>query len=71
MRVALIALVLTGPVTWWVVQVEYVHCTLHPTLISLFATSVFVLALLVAANAGVRRWLPGRELRLRNCALSM
>lgn len=63
LRAALIALVLTGPVTWWVVQVEYVRCTLHPTLISLFATSVFVLALLVAANAGVRRWLPGRELR--------
>jgi len=62
LRSVLVGLLLTPPVTWWVVKVEYVQCTLHPTLISLFATSVFALTLVILANSVIRRVLPGRQL---------
>lgn len=55
LRSVLIGLLLMPLVEWWVAIVEYVYCTLHPTLISLFATSIFTLAVLVALNESVRR----------------
>lgn len=62
-RAVLIGLLLMPPVSYWVVKVEYVLCTLHPTLISLFATSIFALSVLIALNSIVKRIAPGRQLK--------
>lgn len=61
-RSVLIGLLMMVPVSYWVVKVEYVQCTLHPTLISLFATSIFALSVLIVLNGIVRRIAPGRQL---------
>ncbi len=60
LRSVVLSLVLMPFLSYWLVQVEYVYCTLHPTLISLFATSVFTLTLLTALNLVLHRWWPHR-----------
>lgn len=54
----MLGLLLIPPNAWWVIQMEKVRRGPYPTSISLFANVLFILALLVAANAGMRRLRP-------------
>lgn len=57
-RALVIALVLIPINAYWVVQMEVVRYSAHPTTVSFFFNTVFVLLLLVAANMVVRRFFP-------------
>lgn len=54
----LLGLVLIVPNNYWVVYMEKVRTGPYPTTISIFANCVFVLAVLLVANAPLRLWLP-------------
>jgi Family of unknown function (DUF6785)/Domain of unknown function (DUF6784) len=54
-RSALIGLLLIPPNCVWVVQVEIVHYSGHPTCLSIFSNAVFSLFLVILANLVLRR----------------
>ncbi len=57
-RALLIAVVLTPINAYWVVQMEVVRYSAHPTTVSFFFSTVFILLILALGNMGVRRFLP-------------
>ena len=57
-RSVLLALILLPLNAYWVVQMEVVRYSAHPTTISLFFNAVFVLLVLTVLNIGVRRVAP-------------
>lgn len=57
-RSVLLALILLPLNAYWVVQMEVVRYSAHPTTISLFFNAVFVLLVLTVLNIGVRRIAP-------------
>jgi len=57
-RAVLIGLLLIPPNCLWVVQVEIVHYSGHPTCLSIFSNAVFSLFLVILANLVLRRLRP-------------
>jgi len=57
-RALAIGLALAVANAGWVIHMERVRAGPYVTSISLFANAVFLLAVLTAANHGLRRWLP-------------
>ena len=57
-RSVLIGLLLIPPNCIWVVQVEIVHYSGHPTCLSIFSNAVFSLFLVILLNLGLRRLRP-------------
>lgn len=62
-RAVLIGLLLIPFNAYWVVSMELVRYSAHPTTISLFLNGVFVLAVLAVVNGGIARVLPRIALR--------
>src|SRR5881409_885248 len=54
-RSILISLLLIPPNAYWLVQMEIVRYSAHPTTISLFFNVVFILLVVTVVNAGVAR----------------
>jgi hypothetical protein len=63
LRAVLIALALMPINVFWVVQVELVWYSGHPTCFSLYYNAVFSLILVLLANGALRRWVPKYALR--------
>lgn len=57
-RSLLLALLLIPPNCWWVIEVEIVHYSGHPTCLSLFSHAVFSLFVVILANLLLRRFRP-------------
>lgn len=57
-RSVLLGLLLIPPNCIWVVQVEIVHYSGHPTCLSIFSNAVFSLLLVILANLALRRLRP-------------
>ena len=57
-RAVLLGILLLPANAYWLVLMEVVRYAGHPTSISLFFNAVFELAVLIAANSGVRRFWP-------------
>lgn len=57
-RSLLLALILIPPNCWWVIEVEIVAYSGHPTCLSLFSHAVFSLFMVILANLLLRRWWP-------------
>ena len=61
-RAILLCLLLLPVNAYWVVQMEMVRYSAHPTTISLFFHTVFILLCLTLLNRGVKRFRPGYAL---------
>ena len=61
-RSLLVAAVLIPGNAYWLVQMEIVRYSAHPTTVSLLFNAIFLLLVLTAANLGLGKLLPGREL---------
>ena len=57
-RSVLLALILLPINAYWVVQMEVVRYSAHPTTISLFFNTVFILLVLTVLNRGVKKIAP-------------
>ena len=57
-RSLLVAAVLTPVNAYWLIQMEVVRYSAHPTTISLLFNVVFIILVLTVANHGLRRFLP-------------
>src|SRR5579872_2529993 len=55
LRAVGIAVILMPLTAWWIIRMEVIRYAGHPTTISLFFNVVFVLAVLLLINAGIRR----------------
>ncbi len=62
-RAVLIALFLIPINAWWIIQMERIRYSAHPTTISLFFNTVFILFVLTVMNYGVARVAPRLALR--------
>ena len=62
-RAILIALILIPINAYWVFYTEIVRYEGHPTTISIFYNSIFIIFCLVLINGRIHRRFPGRELR--------
>src|SRR5689334_16713533 len=58
LRSVLVCLLLLPVNAYWVVQMEIVRYSAHPTTISLFFNTIFILLCLTLLNRGVRRFAP-------------
>src|SRR5947209_6549812 len=61
-RSVLLCLILLPVNAYWVVQMEVVRYSAHPTTISLFFNAIFILLCLTILNRGVRHIAPGLAL---------
>ena len=61
-RSLLISVLIIPLNAYWVVQMEDIRYTAHPTTVSLFFNAVFILLVCTAANAVFARKWPGRQL---------
>jgi len=57
-RAVFIALLLIPPNAYWITQMAVVRYEGHPTTVSLFYNTVFILLVLIGLNAVLHRWLP-------------
>jgi hypothetical protein len=57
-RSLLLALIIIPPNVYWVEQMEIMRYSAHPTTVSLFFNAVFILLVLVALNALLRKAIP-------------
>src|SRR5947209_11222838 len=62
-RSLLISLLLIPPNAYWLVQMERVRYSAHPTTISLFFNVVFILLVVTVLNAGLARLWPRMAMR--------
>src|SRR3954463_12332104 len=62
-RSALLSLLLIPLNAYWLVQMELIRYSAHPTTISLFFNAGFILLAVTLVNALVGRWRPGWALR--------
>ena len=58
LRSVLLALALLPLNAYWVIQMEVVRYSAHPTTVSLFFNTIFALVVLTVANRGLRRIAP-------------
>src|SRR5438874_2420185 len=61
-RSCMVALILLPINAYWVVQMEVVRYSAHPTTISLFFNLIFILLVMVLANRAIRRFWPNAAL---------
>ncbi|MFQ6098628.1 MAG: DUF6785 family protein [Armatimonadota bacterium] len=61
-RSVLISLIIIPANCYWVVQMEIVRYSAHPTTVSLFFNTIFILLVLSLLNMGLRRIAPGAAL---------
>jgi hypothetical protein len=61
-RSLLVSLLLIPPNAYWVVQMERVRYSAHPTTISLYFNVVFILLVVTVLNAGMGRFWPRRAM---------
>jgi hypothetical protein len=59
----LLCLLLIPANAYWLVQMERIRYSAHPTTVSLFFNAVFILLVVTVINAGIGRWLPRAALR--------
>ena len=62
-RSVLVCLILLPINSYWVVQMEVIRYSAHPTTISLFFNTIFILLCLTLLNRAVGRVLPGAVLQ--------
>lgn len=58
LRAVIVGLLLMPICSYWIFMMEIVRYQGHPTTISLFFSSIFLLVLLIVANGLIRRWAP-------------
>src|SRR5437870_4730880 len=58
LRAVLLAVLLMPLNAYWVVMMEVTRYSGHPTTISLFFNTIFILTVLIALNAGLKRFVP-------------
>jgi hypothetical protein len=57
-RAFLVGVLLIPPTAYWVVMMEFIRYSGHPTTISLFFNAIFTLLVLMAVNYPLQRWRP-------------